>query len=193
MSVQRLFLVRHGPTHAKGMIGWTDLPADLSDTAALARLSAYLPQGARVVSSDLSRTITTAHAFQGTRTRLPHEPNFREMNFGDWENRSFQEVSAQAPEHIRSFYEQPGDIAPPNGESWNALRSRVSPSVDKLLAASTSDLIIVCHFGVVLSQLQRATGLKSYETFAQRIDNLSVCEIMINGTSWQAGAINHCP
>jgi alpha-ribazole phosphatase len=25
------------------MVGWTDLPADLSDTAALARLSAHLP------------------------------------------------------------------------------------------------------------------------------------------------------
>ena len=24
--MQRLFLIRHGPTHAKGMIGWTDLP-----------------------------------------------------------------------------------------------------------------------------------------------------------------------
>ncbi|MCX8953857.1 histidine phosphatase family protein, partial [Ruegeria sp. NA] len=34
----RLHLVRHGPTHAKTMVGWSDLPADLSDTAALRRL-----------------------------------------------------------------------------------------------------------------------------------------------------------
>ena len=26
----RFWLVRHGPTHAKTMVGWTDLPADLS-------------------------------------------------------------------------------------------------------------------------------------------------------------------
>jgi alpha-ribazole phosphatase len=43
----RLWLVRHGPTHARTMVGWTDLPADLSDVAALARLSAHLPRRRR--------------------------------------------------------------------------------------------------------------------------------------------------
>ncbi|MEY8841169.1 histidine phosphatase family protein, partial [Cribrihabitans sp. XS_ASV171] len=37
----RLHFVRHGPTHAKGMVGWSDLPADLSDTALLDRLSSH--------------------------------------------------------------------------------------------------------------------------------------------------------
>ncbi len=55
MSARDWYWVRHGPTHAKAMIGWTDLPADLSDTAKLARLEAMLPTGGKVVSSDLSR------------------------------------------------------------------------------------------------------------------------------------------
>lgn len=191
--MQRLFLVRHGPTHAKGMIGWTDLPADLSDTAAISRLRAYLPDSARVISSDLIRTIETADAIQGDRTRLDHDRNLREMHFGDWENRTFKEVAAKEPERIRAFYEQPGDIAPPNGESWHALHARVSPNIDAHLAASESDLVVVCHFGVVLSQLQRATGLKNYETFAQRIDNLSVTEVIVDNEGWRAGVINHRP
>lgn len=29
----RIFWIRHGPTHANGMVGWSDLPADLSDSA----------------------------------------------------------------------------------------------------------------------------------------------------------------
>lgn len=191
--MQRLFLVRHGPTHAKGMIGWTDLPADLSDTGALERLDKYLPDQARVVSSDLIRTVDTANAIMSARTRLPHNPALREFNFGDWENRGFQDVSTEAPDHVRAFYEQPGDIAPPNGESWNALCARVSGAVDTLLQSCTSDLIVVCHFGVVLSQLQRASGLESYQTFAQRIDNLSVTEAIIEAGRWRPGAINHCP
>ena len=191
--MQRFFLVRHGPTHAKGMIGWTDLPADLSDTDALARLESYLPSDARVVSSDLIRTIETANAIENRRARLPHCPALREFHFGAWENRGFTEVAAETPDHIRAFYEQPGDIAPPNGESWNDLRGRVSPAVDALLANDLSDLIIVCHFGVVLSQLQRASGLEHYETFAQRIDNLSVTEVIVDAGTWRTGAINHCP
>lgn len=47
MTAARLWWVRHGPTHAKTFIGWTDRPADLSDTAALARLAAFLPGGRR--------------------------------------------------------------------------------------------------------------------------------------------------
>lgn len=191
--MQRLFLVRHGPTHAKGMIGWTDLPADLSDISALSRLEAYLPKTARVVSSDLIRTIETANAIVGKRTRLPHSQDLREMHFGDWENRSFKDVSLTAPDHIRAFYERPGDTAPPNGESWNDLRVRVSPKVDQLLAMNDSDLIIVCHFGVVLSQLQRATKFSSYKTFAQRIDNLSITEIVVENNVWRPKVINHCP
>ena len=191
--MQRLFLVRHGPTHAKGMIGWTDLPADLSDTDALARLDEYLPSDARLISSDLTRTIETAHAIEKTRRRLPHSSALREFHFGAWENRGFKEVAAETPDHIRAFYEQPGDIAPPNGESWNDLRARVSPAVDALLARDASDLVVVCHFGVVLSQLQRASGLTHYETFAQRIDNLSVTDVIIEAGQWRTGVINHCP
>ncbi|PHR02026.1 MAG: histidine phosphatase family protein, partial [Sulfitobacter sp.] len=32
--------VRHGPTHEKAFVGWRDVPADLSDTAQIARLNA---------------------------------------------------------------------------------------------------------------------------------------------------------
>lgn len=189
----RLFLVRHGPTHSKNMIGWTDLPADLSDVAALERLNAYLPSDASVVSSDLSRAIDTANAIAGSRKRLPHAAALREMHFGEWENRSFKDVSAQDPERMRAFYEQPGDTAPPGGESWNNFGDRVSPAIDSLLKTVPNDLIVVCHFGVVLNQLQRATGLSAYKTFAQRIDNLSVTEVIVNGSDWQQGVVNHTP
>ena len=60
--MSRLFLVRHGPTHVKAMVGWTDVKADLTDAAALARLRASLPQKALMVSSDLRRAIDTADA-----------------------------------------------------------------------------------------------------------------------------------
>ncbi|MEJ1993014.1 MAG: phosphoglycerate mutase family protein, partial [Maritimibacter sp.] len=60
--MSRITLVRHGPTHQKNFVGWRDVPADLSDTAALARLSAALPDSAALISSDLIRAIATADA-----------------------------------------------------------------------------------------------------------------------------------
>ena len=58
----RFWWVRHGPTHRKDLVGWTDADADLSDVGALGRLSAHLPAGAPVISSDLIRCRATADA-----------------------------------------------------------------------------------------------------------------------------------
>ncbi|MEM9581164.1 MAG: histidine phosphatase family protein [Pseudomonadota bacterium] len=191
--MRRLLLVRHGPTHAKGMVGWTDLPADLSDTAALARLAAWLPDDASVISSDLRRAVETANAIAGPRHRHPHATALREMHFGDWEMKTWREVSQTDPDRIRSFYETPGDIAPPGGESWNDLHARVDPAIDTLLRHTAGDVVVVCHFGVILSQIQRATGRSAYETFGQKLDNLSISEIHISAEDWQTGVINHIP
>ncbi len=181
-----LHLVRHGPTHAKTMVGWTDLPADLGDTQALTRLTQALPD-APVISSDLIRATATADAIQHGRTRLPHDPRLREMHFGAWENRTWAALDAEDPAHIRAFWETPGDVAPPDGESWNAFCARVSPTIDDL-AASHPTLIIVCHFGVILSQLQRALQVTTTQVFAHKIDNLSVTTLQTG--PWGADQIN---
>ncbi len=184
-------MVRHGPTHAKTMIGWSDIPADLSDTAKINRLRSALPD-APVVSSDLIRATATADCLQPA-TRLPHDQNLREINFGKWEQRSFADVEAEDPEHIRAYWESPGDIAPPSGESWNAVRQRVDAAIDGYIAQSYSDLIIVAHFGVILTQVQRVLGIGAYEAFSYKIDNLSVTNLCFAQSGWTAVKINHTP
>lgn len=190
----RFWWVRHGPTHARAMIGWTDLPADLSDIAALARLEAHLPADALVISSDLSRAVTTADAIQGHRLRLPHDPCLREIGFGAWEMRGFDEIEAETPDHIRAFWDEPGDVRAPDGESWNELVARVSAAVDRLLVAHQGrDIVVTAHFGSILAALQRAERLSPRAVFAHRIDNLSVTCLCHDGSDWQTRAINHKP
>lgn len=184
-----LWLVRHGPTHAKAMIGWTDLPADLSDTAAVARLRAALPD-APIVSSDLIRAVATADALQ-TQIRLPHDAALREINFGAWDGLTFPQAEARDPDLLRAYWETPGDIAPPDGESWNAVRARVNAAIDRHIALGHSDLIVVAHFGVILTQVQRALGITSFAAFGHKIGNLSVTKIEATATGWTAPIINH--
>ncbi|WP_425084275.1 histidine phosphatase family protein [Ruegeria profundi] len=190
----RLHLVRHGPTHAKTMVGWSDLPADLSDHAALQRLHDHIPADAVVVSSDLSRAADTATAIQGQRLRLPHHPDLREINFGTWELRGFAEIEAEDPELAFAYWDNPGEVRPPNGESWNEVRARVDKTVDTLMAAHAgADLVIVAHFGVILTQVQRALNIEAQQAFSHRIDNLSVTQIAHHAGEWSVGAINHLP
>ena len=186
----RLHLVRHGPTHAKVMVGWTDLAADLSDTAAIARLSAHLPDSAALISSDLSRAIGTADALAAPRRdRLPHDPALRELHFGAWEMQTFAQAEAADPAHIRAFWETPGDIRAPGGEGWHDITRRVSAALDRLPAHT----IVVCHFGVILAAMQCCLGLTAKDVFQHKIDNLSVTELHKTQAGWQLVCVNHIP
>ena len=189
----RLWLVRHGPTHAKSMIGWTDLPADLSDTAQIARLHAHLPAGAVLQSSDLIRATATADALAQGRHRLPHDPALREIHFGAWEQRSFAEIDAEAPDHIRAFWETPGDVAAPDGESWNDLRARIGAAITALTQTHQGDIIVVAHFGAILAAVQHATGISTAEALSHKIDNLSVTRLDLGPSGWMLRQINHLP
>ena len=190
----RLFLIRHGPTHARAMVGWTDLPADLSDTAALARLAAHLPADAPVVSSDLIRAIATADAIQGPRPRLPHMPQLREIHFGRWEMHSAEAIETEDPERARAFWENPGEVRPPGGESWNDARARVDAAIDRLVATHRGEnLVVVAHFGVILTQVQRALRAPARDVLTHRIDPLSVPEITLTDSGWQLQRTNHRP
>ncbi|MEL7130781.1 MAG: histidine phosphatase family protein [Pseudomonadota bacterium] len=184
--------VRHGPTHQRTFTGWRDVDADLSDTGAVARLSAHLPDDALVVSSDLRRSVNTATAIQGSRTRLAHDPALREFHFGVWDGVHFSTVSDWHPDLSRAYWEAPGDVAPPGGESWNAAATRVAMAVRRIEATlQVQHIIAVAHFGVILTQVQAVLGITAQEVLAQKIDPLSVTRL--NRITGQAETINHRP
>ncbi len=190
----RLWWVRHGPTHEKAMTGWRDVPADLSDTAALHRLNAHLPANALLASSDLIRATATADALGHSRTRLPPDPALREIDFGAWDGRHWSDIAATDPDLSRLFWEDPGTHRAPDGESWDDAAARASTAADGLASAHPGrDIIIVAHFGIILTQLARATGLTPHQTLAQPIDPLSVTCLSLTDGWWQAQSINHKP
>ena len=189
----RLWLVRHGPTHQTAMTGWRDVAADLSDTAAIARLATCLPQAATLVASDLLRARTTADAIQQGQTRLPDRPSLREFDYGEWDAMTWQDIAARWPDLSRAYWETPGDTAPPGGECWHDGATRMSADIDHLLRPAPAELIVVAHMGVILTQLARALQVSPAQVLAQRIDPLSVSVVTVSPAGWVAGPINHCP
>ena len=186
--------IRHGPTHEKSFVGWRDVPADLSDTAQIARLHTHLPEDALLVSSDLSRCIKTADAIAGQRTRLPHAPDIREFNFGDWDGLNYEQVMARDPNLSRDYWDKPGDVAPPNGESWNTAATRITRYVHDINTRHPNrHIIAVAHFGAILTQVQLAGDLTAYQAVGHKIDNLSVTRLHWDGAAWDTGVINHLP
>ena len=186
------YWVRHGPTHEKSFVGWRDVPADLSDQNLIDQVAGFLPSNAVVVSSDLSRSVSTADALAYGRPRLPHELNLREFNFGDWDGKLWTDVAESNPKLSRDYWEKPGDVIAPNGESWNMAAGRVRPVVDRLAAAHTC-IVAVAHFGIILTQIQRASGASAYDCLAHKIDNFSVTHLCEENGQWTVNYINRLP
>ncbi len=191
--MSRLFLIRHGPTHAKAMVGWSDVPADLTDEARLRALCAHLPKDARLVSSDLIRTKATADALQGPEhLRLPDEAGLREIHFGDWEMKTAADIERSHPDTSRAFWTDPGPVAAPGGESWDEMADRVSDTLARLTAKG-GDLIVVAHFAVILSQIARAQGVPPRDVLCHKIEPLSVTTLELSTEGTTVTNINQTP
>ena len=187
--------VRHGPTHAKSFVGWRDVAADLSNQEQIDRLRASLPDQALVISSDLQRARHTADALQrSSHRRLPHDAHLREIHFGIWDGMIFDKVADRDPDLSRRFWEEPGDVFAPQGESWNVAAARVNTVVERLNHHyPKAHIIAVAHFGVILTQVQRALSVSAYDVLAHKIDNLSVTRIEWENGAGSIGHINHLP
>ncbi|MEM1302835.1 MAG: histidine phosphatase family protein, partial [Pseudomonadota bacterium] len=93
----------------------------------------------------------------------------------------------------RAYWEQPGAIEAPNGESWNQAAQRIDAAVDALMQSFPGqNVIAVAHFGAILTQVQRGLGVTAYETLAHKIDPLSVTRVTL-GPSPSVDLINHIP
>ncbi len=192
MSALRWWWVRHAPTGARGAIGWTDHPADLSDAAALDRLAAALPD-APVISSDLARARATADRLAGARPRLGADAGLRELNFGAWEGMDFDAIAQAHPERSRAFWEAPGPSRAPGGEGFDDVRARVAAVAARLNAEiGTGDVIAVAHMGAIMAALAEAAGLEAAQALRFSIAPLSLTRIdwLADAQAWRVTAVN---
>ena len=110
--VARLWWVRHGPTHQTTFTGWRDVPADLSDAAALDRLDAYLlARRYRCVPPILSGPRPRRIGSRAVRTRLPDTDQLREFDFRGVGTGSATTTWLSATRLLsRAFWDNPGDV-----------------------------------------------------------------------------------
>jgi broad specificity phosphatase PhoE len=76
----------------------------------------------------------------------------REFDFGAWDGLTFDAGRRRDPELSRAFWDTPGDVAAPGGESFFDVGARVSHAIAELTADHPgADLIAVAHMGVILA------------------------------------------
>ena len=160
--MRRIVLLRHGQTahNADGRIqGQLDTPLNevgLAQAEALGAVFAADPP-AVVVSSDLTRARTTAHAVcDHVGLPLVLDERLRETHFGLWQGLTGPEVEARWPSEFAAWRRHEGHAV--DGESAEQVADRaVAAAQDHLPAEGT--LLLVTHGGTARALVGRLTGL----------------------------------
>ena len=147
MTVDRLFLVRHGQTvhNVAGIAqGWTDSALSLSGQQQVARLAERFAaeEPDAIFSSPLQRALTTAQAIaRATGVAIQTLDDLREMSYGRWEGQSFLNVRRDDEEIYQQWITDP-DAACPGGESHNDVLRRVQRAVEQIAGHR---VVVVTH------------------------------------------------
>ena len=105
-------------------------------------------------SSDLFRTETTARAVcRGRDLEVRTDPDLRELNFGDWEDRPWGEIYRTCPGQIQRFNASDPDWQAPHGESLIQAGLRVEGALRRIAAAHPGQTVAVFTHGTVIRQV----------------------------------------
>ena len=120
----KIIFVRHGQTEWNVLgryQGQTDVALSPLGIEQAEKLAAHFPVDKieAVYSSDLARAMKTASCV-ADRFGLTVEPRpeLRELNFGDWEGLTYDEIVAKWPDALQNFFQHPDVLEIPHGESF---------------------------------------------------------------------------
>ncbi|MFT5434638.1 MAG: broad specificity phosphatase PhoE, partial [Myxococcota bacterium] len=145
MSDTTIVLIRHGETLGESSIrlnGITDVALSPLGIRQMERATTVLAghDFERVVSSPMRRSREGNAIVRGTRS--PEiVPNFREMNFGNWETWTWAEVEARDPTGFRTSRAAKADFQFPGGESRFGFYDRVKQAALDTFSSSTQSTV----------------------------------------------------
>jgi ribonuclease H / adenosylcobalamin/alpha-ribazole phosphatase len=176
-------LLRHGQTPMtveRRYAGTTDVPlteTGLGQAAAAAKRLAAENLDV-IVTSPLQRARQTAEAVcAATGAPVIVAEGFRETDFGAWEALTFAEVRDRWPTEMSAWLADP-TVAPPSGESFADVRSRVMRALDAVLAGYRSQrVLVVSHVTPIKTLVAQALLAPPVALYRMHLDVAAICEI----------------
>lgn len=148
-----IIIIRHGETewNKTGRFqGHSDVPLSAEGRAQAEALGRYLALNHvdAIYASDLIRAMETAAplAARFGLTVTP-DPLLRELNFGAWEGRSFNDVNAEHSDAMKQFYNDPEHADIPESEPFPVFQKRVAGRVREIVRAHQGKRIVIVSHG----------------------------------------------
>ena len=148
-----IIIIRHGETewNKTGRFqGHSDVPLSAEGRAQAAALGKNLvvDHVDAIYASDLTRAMETAAPLaQRFGLEVISAPLLRELNFGSWEGRNFNDVNAENPDAMKTFYNDPERVNIPDSEPFPEFQRRVAGRVREIVAQERGKRIVIVSHG----------------------------------------------
>ena len=120
-----------------------------------------------IYSSPLRRCQLAAEILAGGRAcAVETVTTLREMDFGEFEGRTYEEIAAKYPDVYRQWMNHPTETSFPNGESFRSMSGRVIAAIRELRSRNSGrSIALVTHSGVIRIILADALGMDAANIF----------------------------
>lgn len=164
-----LALIRHGRTRANVERRWqghTDWGLDDLGHRQGEALGNFYGKWGTVFSSPLKRaTQTAAYVAAGDPTLFD---DLREINMGNWEGLTTDEIAAEWPQLMDQIYTHGQDIPRgETGETWADLTKRFRAAVESVPVATGEPTLVVAHGGAIRSYVSSLSTTK--DTYSESL------------------------
>ncbi|WP_338542243.1 histidine phosphatase family protein [Paenibacillus tundrae] len=168
MHSRDLIFIRHGTTlwnQEKRYLGHTDIGLLPEAKQELAPLREQLQSlcWSKLYSSDLLRCQQTLASIAPLQREQAHlDARLREIDFGEWEGKTYDQL--QHIQQYRDWIDDPQNVTPPKGESWQAFTARIDSFLNTCLlhdalsepvTVDVPQMGIVTHGGVIRYAISR--------------------------------------
>jgi len=140
------------------LLGRTDLPLSEGGRRQAALTGRLVDSADRFFCSPLVRARETAGLAVPGRP-LEIDPDLREMDFGDWEGRRYDEVAVEYPAIVAAWSEFGPDFAFPGGESVVDFASRIERTARRFSELGVETVAVFTHGGVIRGLICHFLGL----------------------------------
>jgi len=146
-----IILVRHGETDwnvAEVFRGRVDVALNATGIRQAELLAEYLShmELAAVYSSPLQRALRTAEVIaERNRLEVAVAPGLIDIDYGEWQGLSHEEVKARYQELYASWVDHPERVRMPAGESLDEVRQRALAVVEEVLLRHSGSIVLVSH------------------------------------------------
>ena len=148
-----IIIIRHGETewNKTGRFqGHSDVPLSAEGRTQAAALGKNLAVDHvdMIYASDLTRAMETAAPLaQRFGLEVISDPQLRELNFGAWEGRNFNDVNAENPNAMKNFYTDPEQADIPESEPFPEFQRRIAGRVREIVAQERGKRIVIVSHG----------------------------------------------